>query len=808
MLARLAPELARLIPDLAPIAPLEPKAERHRIFAAFAGLLEDLAGRLPEGCPVILALEDLHWSDPTTLQAVHYLQRSCAAARIAVFATYRAEDAEPGGLLAQLVERLREGGRAATLEVRCLDGVQTDLLIAHLLAPHPAGDAVRALIAERARGNPLFVRELMASLRLSGALALRDGVWHLADASLPLLPTSIQTLFLDRVRHLDEDAMRLARVCAVIGQDAHYLVVREAGNLDEETLLDALETLLDAGLLEETEAAPPHGAEVSYPTYRVHHPLFREALYQQIPAPRRMHLHRRAAEALERWYAEHAAEHAAALAWQFGRAGLHAPATHYAVLAGDQAAAAAAFPEAQAHYQAALQHLAHRPAFDETPYAAPTPGVVEEKVGDLRLLAGDYAAAQETFSQARSGETDPTRRAELWRKEAVSWERRGDFDRALALLDAADAEGLGLDGLPVAARARLALGRCHIHTQRGTYETASVTARRVVELARQAGDQQLSAEAHQVLGDVSMHQHRLADADAHYAQALAIWERDATNPLVQRDIARSLMGLGNVSYLRRDRASAEACLRRALAVNERIGNASGTAACWNNLGNNAFAGGAFTAARDCYRRGFDLKERLGDHYRVGHGWNNLGGVALALGDLAEAETCFQRSLALQEGTGSRAMQGVCRQNLGDVALARGDLAGADERFRQALDLLEGSGMAEAIAGALVGRAAVARARGEPWAAAALARRARRLACRHRGARGRGRGVHRGGACPSAHPPPARRRRAVGAGARARRHARTGAGRPACGAARRRGGAAARRIHRGRRRGRRCGASRR
>lgn len=731
VLVRLLPDLARLLPNLLPSAPLEPKAERHRIFAAFGGLLEDLGRRLPPGSPVVLALEDLHWADVTTLQAVHYLQRTCSAGRVLLVGSYRDEEVEEGSALDQLAARLSSGAQAVGLAVEDLDREGSARMIASLLAPHAVAVELDTMITDRARGNPLFIRELVALLQQSGAVEVRDDIWRLRAGGDLQVPSGIANLFLDRVRQLDEETVRLARLCAVIGQDLHYLLLREASDLQEEALLDGLEALLGAGFLEEA-AVRREGTQdrPAYPAYTIHHPLFREALYQQIPIPRRVHLHGRAARALERWHADRAPEHAADLAWQFGRAELHAPAAFYATLAGDQASVAAALPEALAQYLAARTHLAHEPHFEGTPYLPPTLGAVEEKLGDLRLLTGEYVAAQEAFGRARAEAADHARRAELWRKEATSCERRGEFERALTLLDAAEAEGLGPGGLPVAVRATLLLSRCSIHAQRGAYQAASDAALMAVELATLEGDDHTLARAYQLQGNIALQQHDIQGAEAHCRQSLRIWERDSGNLGIQQEIARCWMGLGNVAYLRNARADAESCLHRALALNERIGYTSGVAACWNNLGNVAFAGGDYTAAQERYRRALALWERVGDQYRVGHSWNNLGGVALAQGDLAEASSCFERGLAIQERTGGRSTRGTCWQNLGDVALARGELVQAEERYRRALEILEGTGAQEAIANALIGRAAVARLRGELRPAATLARKARRLALQH------------------------------------------------------------------------------
>lgn len=752
VLVRLIPELATLLTGLPAAAALEPRAERHRLFAALGGLLVDIGRRLAEahgaGSPVVLALEDLHWADVTTIQALHYLERTGRDAPLLIVGTCRTDELGPESPLAGLVAELQGGSSPQVLRLGALGQEEVAALLETLLAPQPVAVEVVELVATQSRGNPLFAGELVAAMREAGRIALRDGSWRIhldgrlgrrgmappmLGATLPV-PARIQALIRERLGRLDTLSRRLLPLCAVLGQHQAYEVLCAASDLSEEEILDALEVLLAAAVLEETVLQPaPSGGSAArgagHPGYLFHHPLIQEAVYQSTPVARRTLLHRRAGEALERFLGAEAPARAVDLAWHFGQAGHHARAAYYAQVAGDQAARAYAGPEAVAHYLEARAHIEHLSAGDGAHDEERSR--LDEKLGDVRLLLGEFATAREDFARARDGEASSTRRAELWRKEGASWERRGEFDRALAALDAAAAEGehTAAGGeLPPALLATLAVSRAAIQFARGEYESATAAATGALD---SLGEQRHGAvaRAFQILGNVATEQGDLDRAEACYRRSLAVWEQLDD----QQGIASVWNGMGLVAAERGETARAEEYHRRSLAIRERIGNPFGVGASWNNLGNLAYDRGEYAEAAACYQRSLAIWEQIGDLNAAGGCWNNLGGLAMAQGDLQQAESCRRRSLAIWEQIGNRTGVGVCWQNLGNAAQARGDLAQAEECYLRGLAILEQTSMHEPIAACWTGLGEVAGERGDIRGATSLFRRARRLG-RQRGLR--------------------------------------------------------------------------
>jgi DNA-binding SARP family transcriptional activator len=291
VLVRLVPELARRLSDLLPPAPIEPRVERHRLFAALSGLLQELGRSMP----VVLALEDLQWADPITLQAIHYLQRTCRSARVLIICTCRTVKVPADESAAGLAGVLQGLSPASVVEVLPLDRAESAKLVTELLTPASVDPAVVEILVSRAGGNPLFLTELVASMQETQRLVLRGNCWHLAPNSVagaPLpVPARIQSSVVDHVRSIGETAVPVLRQCAVFGHAFPLKLLCLASGLHEDTLLDVLGAAVEADLLEEHA-----GGE--QPAYRFRHDLIRDALYQSMPGSRRQLLHRRADEAL------------------------------------------------------------------------------------------------------------------------------------------------------------------------------------------------------------------------------------------------------------------------------------------------------------------------------------------------------------------------------------------------------------------------------------------------------------------------------------------------------------------------------
>jgi tetratricopeptide (TPR) repeat protein len=520
-----------------------------------------------------------------------------------------------------------------------------------------------------------------------------------------------------RVAALPEGARELLGIAAVAGRVTARALLTQISLHPEREVLAALEDAGHAGLLEEEGAT----------AYRFAHDVIREVVEADLGAARRMVLHRDIARVLERAAGEplDIASRVEELAYHYARTEEHASAALWLERAGDQAAAGFANAAALAHYGAARDRLA---AGAE---GATALSRLDEKLGDLHLLVGEYAQAQERFAQARAGATMEGQRAELWRKEGDTWARRGEHGRALAAFAAGEAEG-GAEGAapPADVRAALALSRGDTYLRQHEYDAAEGAARQAVALlvtesATLIADR-LLARAHLVQGEVALRRGQEAQMEEHLEHSLALAKQSGD----QVRLAEIRDWQGILAWLRGDLAQAEEHWQECLALAERSGDQAGMVLGWGGLCAAFLSSGDLARAEECAQQGLALAERSDDQAGIASAYLNIGDGRWYRGMLEEAQTWLQRGTALMERIGNQFGSAWGWIVLGEVACDLGQCATAVTHCRHARRLARGIGEPRWQALAAVAQARAHLMGGRPRRAAVLLHHARASTTEH------------------------------------------------------------------------------
>ena len=428
LLARLALDAAEHMPIVAALLSLEdvgsyaapelsPRALKDRTLATISAFLAAIAAQQP----TVLALEDLHWLDASSLEMLDLLSVDIKDLPIMLVTSQRSDfsHAWPNNAVA-----------AADLALKRLDSDASAALIAHIAGDKKLSDDVSAQIIVRTDGIPSFIEEVTKTILEAGVLRERKGRYE-AKGSLPerLIPETLKDSLMARLDSL-ADAKELAQIGATIGRSFTHELIEAVAKTEAALLVANLSTLNASGLIETFGEAPNA-------IYTFKQALVQEAAYETLLRQRRQNFHERIAQALEASFPEIVAAQPELLAHHYGVAGRNRSAIQYWMQAGARARKRSAEIEAIEHFSRALELLdkasesAERTAQELTCWTA---------LGQAHLITQGYAAEEtlaafEKAYQLSGRVNDPKQQfLSAWGILAYHF-IRGDMARALELSD-------------------------------------------------------------------------------------------------------------------------------------------------------------------------------------------------------------------------------------------------------------------------------------------------------------------------------------------------------------------------------------
>jgi class 3 adenylate cyclase len=304
--------------------------------ALIAGLhraYRDWVLALAEQGPLVLALEDVHWADPSSCELISELLEVTDRAPLLLALTTRPEPASEGWKLRLKVET----DYAHRLTEVALRPLSERAQRAYLRLLMPALDeSVVVELVERAEGNPRYLEELLRFLVEGGGL-LRERTWTLSMNAADLLPPALENLLVARIDRLPETARKVAQTAAVIGRTFPVRLLERVVWTDD---LDRdLATLFRAEIVRELRRYPELEC-----TFK--HGLLQEAALSTLTPERRREFHGRVGDALEELYGDALDDHLELLAHHFGRSDQLEKAFSYLVRAAVRAEELGAGPQA------------------------------------------------------------------------------------------------------------------------------------------------------------------------------------------------------------------------------------------------------------------------------------------------------------------------------------------------------------------------------------------------------------------------------------------------------------------------------
>jgi predicted ATPase len=307
---------------------LSPQRQRQKTLETIVTILLELAERQP----VLFILEDLHWTDPTTLEWLNLLIDQTPTASLLLLLTCRPHFQPAWHHRSYLTE----------MTLNHLAPAQVAQIVTSMTDGKALPPEVLAQIIAKTDGVPLFVEELTKALLESGQLQALDGHYALVvSLSTFAIPTTLQDSLMARLDRL-MTAKGVAQMGATIGRQFAYDLLQAVSQLDALTLQRELGRLVEAEIVYQ-RGVPPQS------TYVFKHALIQDTAYQSLLKSTRQHYHQQIAQVLESQFPETIEAQPELLAYHCTEAGLTAQAVVYWQRAGQQASDRSAYLEAISH---------------------------------------------------------------------------------------------------------------------------------------------------------------------------------------------------------------------------------------------------------------------------------------------------------------------------------------------------------------------------------------------------------------------------------------------------------------------------
>ncbi|MBS3817412.1 MAG: tetratricopeptide repeat protein [Candidatus Thermoplasmatota archaeon] len=668
----------------------DPKLKQENLFDNILLGLE----RLSSEQPVLLFLDDLHWTDPTSLKLIHYLSRNTKDDKVLILGTYRPEDIEIyDGETHQLkttMQKMNREGLFEKIELERLDEADVEEFIEKTLDKIELDDEFVKKLYEECEGNPFFLLELLRNLLEEGHLVREEEVWKVERTleEVPI-PARVYDLVVRRLDRLKEEQRELLECASVMGVEFESDVLGKVAGRDR------VELLKDLNEIERTHNLVSSLKE----KYRFGHSKIREVLYEGLNEELQREYHRVVGESYEELYKED--EEAAV-----GKIGQHyykandERAGEYLLKAGDHARKRHANEEAERFYGYAIEILEEEDELKEA----------YEALGNVHELMGKYNDALKEYERALDLVEGTGEEARFYGKMAEIYEEKGEFDKSLDICEK------GLDHIEqdipgsISAEDKLRLldVKGWSFLRKGKYDRAEEAWREGMEMAEEAGDEKEIAQALHDIGTLYFRRGTYDKAVELLDEGLQIRE-DLGD---EKGLVSSLNNIGVVYQNKGELDRSLENFEESLDISRKIDDKRGTSMSLNNIGMVYRDKGELDRGLEYYKKSLEIDRRLGDEPGIGMSLNNIGEIYRDKGDLDRSLEHFKESLEIKRELGDKRGLVMSLNNIGEVYREKGELDRSLEHFKESLEISRELGDKRGIAESLKNIAKVYRHKGQ------------------------------------------------------------------------------------------------
>lgn len=642
---------------------LDPEHRKQRLYL----LASEVISKAAEEAPLLVLIEDLQWADEASLDLLRFLAARPKDLKLLMLFSHR-----PG-----FVGPLAWSTRASvhSILVPPLTGEDMHELLRAYFGKSLAQFPPRLIdkLLKGAGGNPFYLEEFVRSLIQEGVIT-REERWIVAEgADTLVVPSSLQALLLTRMDRLHPEARLLLQEASVLGQTFPSRLLRAYATVGP-SLLSQIDDLIEGDWLEVEHS----GDEES--TYRFHHNLVREVAYESLLVRARAALHERAAEIIEKEFADRIEEQVPALAEHYYRARNAERGAGYLERVGDRARAVHANAEAVIAYLRALELLGPDRSADRARILI--------VLGDALKAEAKFDEAIEPWNEATQwyvSRSDSDQIVALNRRIANALWAQARVDEAAEHLDQALVLLRGDEQSAEVAALYQELANQSLH--RGSTKEAIEWAEKALEVSQKIGAYEQASLAGTTLGVALARSGEVERGQESIEKAL-VMAGEHDYPIAAGRAALNLA----VLYANTDPMRAAEICEKGLAEARRVGDVSIQPWFYATLAGSLHACAAdYETATQSAEMAIEIDRQLGLRSHIPVPLIVLGQIHQCHDRWNEAEQCFRQALSIAEETGDPQLLYPALEGLGTLYLERGDAPTGEACMERAHEVLEKSG---------------------------------------------------------------------------------------------------------------------
>ncbi len=626
--SKLIPELEKKLRLVPQSFPLSPEHSRDRLFEAVSQFITNISRE----APLLVILDDLQWTDQSSLLLLHYLARGVYKESLLLLGAYRDTYVDKKHPLSPVLKELNRERLLQSVPMKRLSFDDALEMIKRILEQDDVSKEFCKLVYEKTRGNPFFVEEVIKSLKEEEVIYCAKNKWKIREISKIEFPETVKDVIKARISRLDDECQRVLTLASFVGKDFTFEALRGVTGFKEDKLLKLMGKMLRTGLI---KARVTRGEDVCSFTDII----VRDVVHEEVNPLERRRLHRVVGSALEKVYAKNIDEHLGELALHFLEGGDKEKSLDYFLRAGEKTAEIYANSEAASYFQSALKLLKEKEGELEQR------GRVLERLGDIRMILFELEAGLKYWNDAlllweQLQEKEKVSRLHrkianvLWGEMDDTEKAKDHYNKALKILETAP-ESVELASLYVDMATQISVKRP------GDMAEALSWAEKGFELAKKLNAYEVIARSYTSLGGV------------------LVWTGDKKKGLEY--LERALKVALDNGYIE---TALHAYIARAIGLPAE----------------------EYERRLECWEKGFELAKRVG--HIGGISWFSavLARVCIEMGNVNKALLLAEESVGLSRKSGSLIHLNLSLYSLGFAYQILGEWNKSEQYYKEALSI--------------------------------------------------------------------------------------------------------------------------